>query len=81
MAAQIKIIIKTFVRRRADIQERIRPEAENGRRHDMGGGMAQPLKIGHFVPLFEGFALDGVFSGFSHNSNVQRSGSGADFRV
>ncbi len=53
----VEIIIEAFVRRRTNVQKRLRPESENRRGHNMSAGMASALQLGHPVALIQRLAL------------------------
>ena len=57
VALNVEIVIKAFVGRRTNIQQSIRPETRDGRRHDMRAGMTNPLQLGHPIALIERLAL------------------------
>ena len=54
---QIEIVIESLLRGRPDIQQRVRPEARDSRRHDMRAGMTNPLQLGHPIALVQRLAL------------------------
>ena len=56
---QIDVVIKPILHRRPRGELRLRPDAQDGRRQHVGGGVAQALEVGHLVALFEGFAFVG----------------------
>jgi hypothetical protein len=70
MARQVEVVVKPFISRRADIQERVRPNAEHRGSHDMRARVPQALQIGHPAALIESFAFNWLLSWFGHDVSV-----------
>ena len=54
---QIHVVIKAVLDRRPGRELRFRPDLQNGGRQNVGGGMPQPLDIGHLGAFFGSFAI------------------------
>ena len=61
---QVEIIVEAFVRGRADVQQRIRPESQDRRRQDVRAGVTQAHQLIHLLPLVERLALNLGLGGF-----------------
>src|SRR5207245_676246 len=51
MAGQIEVVIEALIRRRADIELGVRPEAQDGRRHDVCAGVSKTLQVIHLIEI------------------------------
>ena len=56
---QFEIVIEAILDRRPGGKLRLRPDAQDRGRHDVRGGMAQPLEVGHLRALLGSFAFVG----------------------
>ena len=54
---QFDVVIKAVLDRRPGGELRVGPDAQDGRRQDVRGGMAQALEVGHLRALLESFAF------------------------
>ena len=56
---QIDVVVKAVLDRRPGGELRLRPDAQDGRREHMRGGVAEALQVGHLAALLEGLAFVG----------------------
>ena len=61
---QFEVVVEAFVRGRADVQQRIRPESQDRRRQDVRAGVTQAHQLIHLLPLVERLALNLGLGGF-----------------
>ena len=54
---QVDVVIEAVLHRRAGGELRLRPDAQDGRREHMCGGVAETLDVRHLGALLEGFAF------------------------
>ena len=55
----VEIIVEAVFNRRAVGELRVRPEAQDGGGHHVGGGVAEPLEVGHLGAFVESLAFGG----------------------
>ena len=53
----VEVIVKAALDGRAVGELGVWPQLENGRGHDVGAGMAEPLQVGHLLAFVEGLAF------------------------
>src|SRR4051812_48413132 len=70
MVIEVKIVIEPFIGGRADIEARLRPNAQDRRRHDMGGRMANALQLAYSLALFERLAFNRLFGSFHSEATL-----------